>query len=131
MAVHDRVLANPYVGPVPFTTGQVLYGRSHETDALVSLLLAQPVVLLHSPSGAGKTSLIQAALVPRLRRMGFVERGVARGWRGALSNGREQGRPTNRYVLSVLHTLNEVAPPAEHLPDEELAHLTLPAYLDR
>ena len=51
---------NPYVGPVPFLEGQTLYGRVKETDALYNLLISKRIVLLFSPSGAGKTSLIQA-----------------------------------------------------------------------
>ena len=56
-----------YVGPRPFQTGETLYGRERETRELVSLLLSQRLVLLHSPSGAGKTSLIQAKLVKAMR----------------------------------------------------------------
>ena len=58
---------NPYVGPVPFREGQKLYGREKETEELVDLLVSKRIVLLIAPSGAGKTSLIQAALIPRLR----------------------------------------------------------------
>ncbi len=59
--------ANPYVGPVPFREGQKLYGREKETDDLVDLVVSKRIVLLIAPSGAGKTSLIQSALIPRLR----------------------------------------------------------------
>ena len=51
---------NPYVGPRSFQTGQKLYGRDRELRELASLLIAERIVLLHSPSGAGKSSLIQA-----------------------------------------------------------------------
>ena len=57
---------NPYVGPRSFETGDALYGRDREVGQLASLLIAERIVLLHSPSGAGKTSLIQAGLLPRL-----------------------------------------------------------------
>jgi hypothetical protein len=58
---------NPFIGPRPFTVGQALYGRDWETRMLFNLLLSRRLVLLHSPSGAGKTSLIQAGLLPRLQ----------------------------------------------------------------
>ena len=63
---------NPYVGPRSFSTGETLYGRDRETKRLLNLLIAERIVLLYSPSGAGKTSLVQAALVPRLVEEGFA-----------------------------------------------------------
>ena len=59
--------ANPFVGPVPISGKEVIHGRRRETDELVHLIVSKRIVLLFSPSGAGKTSLIQAALAPRLR----------------------------------------------------------------
>lgn len=57
---------NPYVGPRPFQKGQTLYGREAEREQLQRLLVSERIVLLHSPSGAGKSSLINAALLPKL-----------------------------------------------------------------
>ena len=56
---------NPYPGPRPFKRGETLYGRERETAELLDLLIAERIVLLSSPSGAGKTSLVQAALDAR------------------------------------------------------------------
>ncbi|MDQ1744093.1 MAG: hypothetical protein QOE23_2432 [Pseudonocardiales bacterium] len=56
----------PYVGPRPFRQGELFYGREPEAAALVNTLVAGRIVLLHSPSGAGKTSLIQAAITPAM-----------------------------------------------------------------
>jgi len=55
----------PFVGPRPFEQADrdFFFGRSQETDELVSLITAHPVVLLYAQSGAGKTSLVQAGLV--------------------------------------------------------------------
>ena len=58
--------ANPFVGPRPFETGRKIFGRDREIDDLYYLLSAERIVLLHSPSGAGKSSLVQAGLIPRL-----------------------------------------------------------------
>ena len=63
---------NPYIGPRSFTTGETLYGRDRETQKLLNVLIAERIVLLYSPSGAGKTSLVQAALLPRLIEEGFA-----------------------------------------------------------
>ena len=62
---------NPYVGPRAFQYGERIYGRNREVLDLLDLLIAERITLLHSPSGAGKTSLVQAGLVPRLEREGL------------------------------------------------------------
>ncbi len=58
--------ANPFVGPRPIERGQPIFGRDAEIDGLYYLLSAERIVLFHSPSGAGKSSLLQAGLLPRL-----------------------------------------------------------------
>lgn len=58
---------NPYVGPRPFEPGETLYGREQEITELEDLWSAERIVLLHALSGAGKSSLLQAGLLPRLR----------------------------------------------------------------
>jgi len=57
---------NPFVGPRPLEKGQPIFGRDLEIAQLFDMLCAERVVLLYSPSGAGKSSLIQAGLIPRL-----------------------------------------------------------------
>ena len=66
-----RAGTNPYVGPRAFSTGEQLFGRDREWTTLLDMLIAKQIVLLYSPSGAGKTSLIQAALIPALQREQF------------------------------------------------------------
>jgi WD40 repeat protein len=58
----------PYVGPRPFSRLEVakFFGREDEASELLSLIIAHPVVLLYSESGAGKTSLLNAMVVPML-----------------------------------------------------------------
>lgn len=60
-------LVNPFVGPRPLERGQPIFGRDKEIDDLYYLLSAERIVLFHSPSGAGKSSMLQAGLLPRLR----------------------------------------------------------------
>ena len=62
---------NPFVGPRSFTRDEKLHGRDREIRELLDLLVADRIVLCYSPSGAGKTSLIQAGLAPRLEEEGF------------------------------------------------------------
>jgi WD40 repeat protein len=59
---------NPYVGPEAYPVGhQFFFGRDRERRELASILRAERVVFLHAPSGAGKSSLINAGLIPALR----------------------------------------------------------------
>lgn len=58
---------NPFPGPRPLEDPACFYGRGAETAELVDRLRADRFVMLYSPAGAGKTSLIQAGLLPRLR----------------------------------------------------------------
>src|SRR5436309_2903503 len=63
---------NPYVGPAAFgekDRGR-FFGRDEEARELSYLLIARPAVLLYAQSGAGKTSLLQAKVVPDLRESG-------------------------------------------------------------
>lgn len=65
----------PYVGPQPFSAASASYffGRDKERGDLIKLLTKpgdKRVVLLYAPSGAGKTSLIEAALRPALTGQG-------------------------------------------------------------
>src|SRR5712691_11795770 len=92
---------NPYIGPRSFLPTERLYGRDTETRKLANLLGAERIVLLHSPSGAGKTSLVQAALIPKLRERKFHVRPVIRVNREPLL-ARAGG---NRYVFSLLSSL--------------------------
>ena len=106
---------NPYVGPYPFEEGQELYGRDQERRNLLDLLIAERVVVLYSPSGAGKTSLIQAALIPDLVEENFdvlPPVRVSADLPGELSG----AAGTNRYVISALLSLEKEVPAFEGLP---------------
>lgn len=69
---------NPYVGPRALRRNDPIFGRAREAQALTDLLISERIVLMHAPSGAGKTSLIQSAVVPRLETEGFRVSGPIR-----------------------------------------------------
>ena len=58
----------PFVGPRPFEVADqsIFFGREREAHELVSLVIAYPTLVIYAASGAGKTSLINARLIPRL-----------------------------------------------------------------
>jgi formylglycine-generating enzyme required for sulfatase activity len=61
---------NPYVGPRPFENTQRdierFFGRARETRDIISLLVAQSTLLVYGKSGTGKSSLLNAAIIPML-----------------------------------------------------------------
>jgi len=64
----------PYVGPRPFTLDDRgrFFGRKDEVDETVSFVMAHPVVLIYALSGVGKSSLVNAGVVPMLREEGYA-----------------------------------------------------------
>src|SRR5215203_2078826 len=105
---------NPFVGPRPFLPGEPLFGRDREIRALRNLLVAERIVVLYSPSGAGKTSLVQAGLIPTMQESDFHVLPVIR----VNQPPREgNGDGTNRYLESALCSLEQDPPGAEQGTD--------------
>jgi len=50
----------------------IFFGRAEETQQLISKIHAYPLNILYAPSGSGKTSLINAGVMPQLRRDGYT-----------------------------------------------------------
>ena len=135
MSSTPQNLTNPYIGPRAFQRGERIYGRDREASQLANLFIAERIVLLHSPSGAGKTSLIQAALIPRLEKMKLHLLPVVRlnldpaGYLTGTSIGLDGAGNPNRYVFSTLLSLEEDLPPAARVSPDRLAKLRLAEYL--
>jgi WD40 repeat protein len=122
---------NPYVGPRSFKKGETLFGRNRERRDLRDLLVAERIVLLYSPSGAGKTSLIQAALIPELEKAGFRVLPVIRVGQEPPPDVNQSQAGFNRYVLSSLLSLEERRTEGEQEPLSQLAGKTFVDYLGK
>jgi WD40 repeat protein len=61
-----------YPGAQPFSTDEahIFFGRSEDVKALARKLRLEQLVVLHAKSGLGKSSLINAGLIPQLLRDG-------------------------------------------------------------
>jgi YVTN family beta-propeller protein len=72
----------PFIGPRPFRAVEAdqlrFSGRDSEIDEIVALITSQRVVLIYAQSGAGKTSIINAGVIPSLMKDGFEVLPVAR-----------------------------------------------------
>src|SRR5579859_4579064 len=66
-------VSKPYKGPESYQTedAQLFFGRDAEAEQLITKIAGLRCTLLHAPSGAGKTSLLNARIIPGLE---------ARGW---------------------------------------------------
>ncbi len=60
---------NPFRGLLPFTErhANVFYGRDPEIAAVVERIWIEPVLAVVGPSGSGKSSFVQAGVIPRLQ----------------------------------------------------------------
>jgi len=123
--------SNPYVGPRAFLPGEPLFGRDREARELLALWLAERIVLLHSPSGAGKTSLIQALLLAALKGEEIEPLPVIRVSAEAPPRDCPEVRSANRYVLGALLSMDGARPAERQIPLPELAGMSLDAYLTR
>ena len=115
---------NPFVGPRPLEKGQSIFGRNAEIDQLYYLLSAERIVLFHSPSGAGKTSLLQAGLFPRLARHFDV-------WipaRVNLAPDPASSPAVNRYVRSCNLSFEAELPAQLQRPPELVSAMSLSEY---
>ena len=70
-------LVNPYVGPRAFNAGQrkYFYGRDEEIAILEGLVMTARASLFFAQSGAGKSSLLRAGLIPELTQQVKIGRG--------------------------------------------------------
>jgi len=70
----DATFAKPYKGPESFQVedAALFFGREKEADQLIAKMLSSRMTLLHAPSGAGKTSLLNARIIPGLYFRGWI-----------------------------------------------------------
>lgn len=119
----------PFVGPVAFRgdQGGIFFGRLREERELLSMVIAHPMVLLYAPSGAGKSSLVNAKLIPILRKRSIEVLGPAR-VKGQLSSGMET--PQNIYTCNLISSFGECG--GQGGPAQELTAFlgTLPHAVD-
>lgn len=94
-------LTCPYQGPIPLDRDQPLFGRGSAVATLCRMVIQRQLVTVTASSGVGKTSLLQAGLIPSLEEAGFT---VARfsEWGGL-----EGEDPDERFVAAIRWALNE------------------------
>ncbi len=95
---------------------QIFFGREDEKRKVFSLAVSNRLVLLHGASGTGKTSLLNAGVVPQLKREGYavmvrrplkepedeIREGLAILLRDKSMDNAELGEVSSRWVADVL-----------------------------
>ena len=73
----------PFVGlrPFDYEDRNVFFGRDREVEALTNLVSSSTMVVVHAPSGLGKSSLLNAGLIPALHDEDTMEVVSCRTWR--------------------------------------------------
>jgi Fe2+ transport system protein FeoA len=120
----DAPDGNPYVGPRPFERGDALrfFGRERETRDLASVVVAHRVVVLYSASGAGKSSLLNAGVIPQLVAKGFDV--LPPGRLGVLPPRLRPQETLNVFTASLVAQWA-----AEDVPADELGRMSLAGFL--
>ncbi len=92
-------LAGPYKGLLNYETedAHLFHGRTDATERILSKILSSRTMILHAPSAAGKTSLINARILPGLE---------VRGWMAARVRPRDDPMASVRFDM-----LRQLLPP--------------------
>ncbi|MDZ7363786.1 MAG: hypothetical protein ONB46_24185 [candidate division KSB1 bacterium] len=62
-----------YLDHYTFEDADLFFGREEETQKMVGEILSTRLLVLFSPSGSGKTSLINAGVRPALEKLGLSD----------------------------------------------------------
>lgn len=81
-ALANREARCPWPGPRPMRVDEAIRGRDKEARAFINLVRNSRLVLLDGKSGVGKSSLLQASLLPALRQLGYAV-AVCSDWSGS------------------------------------------------
>ena len=96
----SKHILNPFVGLKPYSekNSPFYFGREQETENLLQILQKNKLLTLSGDTGSGKTSLINASLIPRLKN-GFIGQ-AGKEWSIAYF------RPSTKPLSNLAHALN-------------------------
>jgi WD40 repeat protein len=104
-------VSSPYKGLAAFEDSEVdallFFGRERDTDTIAANLMASRFTVLYGPLGVGKSSVLRAGVVRRLRSVA--------GDAGLVVNDSWAGDPAHELALAVAHRLG-VEPPSGDAP---------------
>src|SRR5262245_13160717 len=100
----DHSRKSPFQGLRAYTKADRdwFFGRDNETDEIISLILGHKLVLVYAQSGAGKTSFLNAKIVPELEENGLHVLPVTRVGSTFLDKSLV---PSNAYMFNALQNM--------------------------
>jgi hypothetical protein len=109
---------SPFVGPRPFEKedSDRFFGRTRETEELLSLIIAHRAVLVYAQSGAGKSSLLRAGVIKPLEEQQYQVLRSARVY-GLLPNGVPPESVQNIFVYNAIQYWAATLPSGKSLKD--------------
>ncbi len=115
----------PYVGPRPYERDDLalFFGRDYEADELLSLIISYRELLFYAQSGTGKTSLLNAKVIPFLEKEGFEILPLAR-VQGMISPDIRPDEIKNIYVFNTLMCWAK-----DEIPPRQLVQMSLSDFL--
>ena len=129
---------NPYVGPRTFQEKEAdrFFGREREARELLALVVSERLTLFYAQSGAGKSSLLNARVIPRLRdQEGFTVLPVGR-VSGVLPDEVDPRTIDNIFIYHLIQGLSQKLAEKEVRPSvgreqkaANLAHTSLARFL--
>ncbi len=104
IAVPVHRSGEPYVGPRSFSKAdeELFFGRDREASEVCDLIAVNSIVVLHAQSGAGKSSLLSASVLPRLEAKRYHVLGIAR---VSTTSGHMVAGQGNVYGSAALHSI--------------------------
>ena len=116
---------SPFVGPRPFEKedSDRFFGRTRETEELLSLIIAHRAVLVYAQSGAGKSSLLRAGVMKRLEEQQYQVLRSAR-VHGLLPNGVLPESVQNIFVYHALQYWAATLPSGQSIKDHTKSTLS-------
>ena len=99
---------SPYVGPQPFERKDrnLFYGRDFEAMEIISIILSNPITLIYSQSGVGKTSLFNTKILFDLEEEHNFTTFPSARVRGLLSPDKIPKNINNIYMFNALLSLD-------------------------
>lgn len=107
MFMEENTRKNPWLGLESYREGEVLYGRDDDIRDLTQCVLNDADTLLYGKSGIGKSSILNAGIIPAARRNGYVP---------VLVRFSHKGEDT--YLQQIHHATSHAATPALHIKEE-------------
>src|ERR1041385_8401114 len=117
----------PYLGPRPFTRDDAhrFFGRTREANDLVSLVTAHAVTLVFGKPGTGKSSLLNAQVLPQLEAEEFKVLPTVRF--GSRTSSETEIQVPNIYVFKTVTAWAEDGPNQKNLAELSLSEFLVKA----